>query len=149
MDTITTKKGEKIIVDKIHKDKLSKFSWYVSKTGYAVNDSKPRKYMHRLLMDFPKQGVDHINGNKLDNRLCNLRVCNQSENTANSTKRKTNQSGFKGVSWNKRYEKWEAYLTKDYKHVFLGYHDTKEKAAMAYNFGAKIHFGNFAKLNVI
>jgi hypothetical protein len=149
MGIIQTKKGELIIVDNSLLKKLKCFTWYVNKMGYAVNDTEPRKTMHRFIMNFPKSNVDHINGNKLDNRKKNLRLCNQSQNTANSSKRKTNKAGYKGVSWNKRYKKWEAYLTKDYKHVFLGYHDTKEKAALAYNSGAMIHFGNFSRLNVI
>lgn len=149
MALIQTKKGELIVVDNALLKQIKSFSWYVNKVGYAVNDSKPRKYMHRLIMGFPKGGVDHINGNKLDNRRKNLRLCNQSQNTANASKRSTNKSGYKGVSWNKRYSKWEAYLTKDYKHVFLGYFDDKDKAALAYNRKAKELFGEFCKLNVV
>jgi hypothetical protein len=147
MDTIVTKKGTEILIDKNNKDELSKLSWYVNKIGYAVNDTKPRKYMHRLIMGYPKENVDHINGNKLDNRKGNLRLCNQSENTANAPKRTTNKSGYKGVCWNKKYGKWEVYLTKNYKHIFLGYFDDKIDAARAYNLGAETHFGKFAKLN--
>lgn len=149
MALIETSKKEIIIVDNSMLKVLKKFNWYVNKSGYAANDSVPRKLMHRLVMGYPKGNVDHINGNKLDNRKENLRLCNQSQNTANAPMRKSNKSGYKGVSWNKKYKKWEAYLTKDYKHVFLGYYDNKKGAAMAYNFGAKIHFGNFAKLNII
>ena len=149
MALIQTKRGELIVVDNALLNQMKSFSWYVNNVGYAVNDSKPRKSMHRLIMGFPKGGVDHINGDKLDNRRKNLRLCNQSQNTANSPKRSTNKSGYKGVSWNKRYSKWEAYLTKDYKHVFLGYFDDKDKAALAYNRKAKELFGDFCKLNIV
>lgn len=144
---ITTKKGEKILLDTEDFTACNRYQWYVNKNGYAANDSKPRKLMHRLVMGFPKENIDHANGNKLDNRKSNLRLCNQSQNTSNASKRKTNKSGYKGVSWNKRYTKWESYLTFNYKHIFLGYYDTKEKAAYAYNLKAKEVWGEYAKLN--
>lgn len=149
MATIKTRKGEEIIVDAKLFKKLNAFTWYIDKTGYARNDSLPRKTMHRLIMGLPVGSVDHKNGNKLDNRRCNLRLCNQSQNTANSQKRITNKSGFKGVSWNKRYQKWEAYLTKNYKHIFVGYFDNKKSAAKAYNIRAKKEFGAFHKPNAL
>lgn len=97
MAIIQTTKGEIIIVDNNLLEKVKEFSWYVNSVGYAANDSIPRKTMHRMVMGYPKSGIDHKNGNKLDNRKSNLRLCNQSQNTANSPKRKTNKSGFKGV----------------------------------------------------
>lgn len=147
MAIIEASKGQLIIVDDYLLEKVKAFRWYVNRLGYAANDSKPRKLMHRLVMGFPKENVDHKNGNKLDNRLSNLRLCNQSQNAANAPKRKKNVSGYKGVSWNKKFGKWEAYLTKDYKHIFLGYFDDRREAALAYNKRATIEFGNFCKLN--
>lgn len=147
MAIVLTSKNEQILVDDALFDAVSIFTWYVNKMGYACNDTSPRKTMHRFLFGFPKCGVDHINGNKLDNRMENLRLCNQSQNTANSSKRSTNKSGYKGVSWNKRYSKWESYITKDYKHIFIGYFDSLEDAALAYNRKAEEFFGSFAKLN--
>src|SRR3990167_923966 len=126
MAVIQTSKKEFIIVDDNLLNKVKKFRWYVNRLGYAANDAKPRKLMHRLIMSYPKENIDHINGNKLDNRLSNLRLCNQSQNNANSSKRKTNVSGYKGVCWNKKYEKWEATITKDYKHIFIGYFDDRK-----------------------
>lgn len=149
MAIIVTKKGEHIFVDSKRVKDVSKLSWYVNKVGYAVNDSAPRKLMHRFIMGYPKGNIDHINGNKLDNRKCNLRICTQSQNMMNSLKRKTNKSGYKGVCWNKKYSKWEATLTVKYKHKFLGYFDDKIMAAKAYNKKAKDAFGKFAKLNKI
>lgn len=148
MALIETTNGLIIVDNKLLK-KLNSFKWYVNNVGYAMNDSYPRKSMHRLVMGFPKGNVDHINGNKLDNRLSNLRICNQSQNMANSPKRITNKSGYKGFSWNKKYSKWEAYMTKNYKHIFLGYFDDKKEAARAYNKAALEHFGEFSKLNII
>lgn len=149
MAVIYTSKKQVILLDDHLLEKAGQFLWYVNRLGYAANDSKPRKLMHRLIMGYPKENVDHKNGNKLDNRLSNLRLCNQSQNTANSPKRKTNVSGYKGVSWNKRYSKWEAYITKDYKHIFLGYFDDRKEAALAYNNRAILEFGDFCKLNIL
>ena len=147
MAVIQASKHEFIIVDDNDFEKVKKFRWYVNRMGYAANDATPRKLMHRLIMNFPKGGIDHKNGNKLDNRKSNLRPCNQSENMANAPKRKTNLSGYKGVSWDKKYSKWEAYLTKDCKHIFLGYFDDRKEAALAYNQRAIKEFGGFCKLN--
>lgn len=149
MALVLTKKGETIVVDKDMLTELNEFSWYINKVGYAVNDSKPRKSMHRLIMGYPKGNIDHINGNKLDNRKSNLRFCNQSQNTANASKRTTNKSGYKGVCWNKKYSKWEAYITVNYKHLFLGYFDDKIEAAKAYNKKSNKEFGVFSKPNKI
>lgn len=150
MAIIQTKKGETILLDNALLKKVKKFIWYVNKLGYACNDTEPRKLMHSFIMDTPKGSVtDHINGNKLDNRKANLRICTQSQNMANSVMKKNNKSGYRGVSWNKKYLKWEAYLTKDYKHYFLGYFSKKEDAALAYNRRAKELFGEFCKLNII
>jgi hypothetical protein len=148
MATMKTKKGLVLIDDDLF-DELNKYRWYIGNNGYAQNDSKPRKLMHRFIMGNPKENIDHINGNKLDNRKCNLRVCNQSGNTANGKIRINNKSGYRGVSWNKKYKKWESYLTKNYKHFFLGYFDNKKIAAKVYNREAKKQFGEFARLNKI
>jgi len=146
---IKTTKGEIIIVDKDDFEKLSKYRWYINKAGYAANDSKPRKVMHRFILSNPKEHVDHINRNKLDNRKCNLRLCNQSQNTANTKLNKNSKSGYKGVSWSKKYKIWTVYLTKDYKHIYGGGFKSPIKAAKRYNELASQLFGEFANLNKI
>ncbi|MFA5747440.1 MAG: hypothetical protein WC926_05245, partial [Candidatus Paceibacterota bacterium] len=77
MVAINLKNGT-ILVDDELLPEINQFRWYINNVGYACNDSKPRKLMHRLVMDYPNENVDHINGNKLDNRRCNLRIYNQS-----------------------------------------------------------------------
>ena len=134
-----------LVSDKDFK-KIKTFKWYINKMGYVANDSKPRKLMHRFIMDFPKSNIDHKNGNKLDNRRSNLRLCNQSENTANATKRKTNTSGYKGVSWDKKAKKWSVFTTKNYKHIFGGYFDDIELAAKRYKELAHQVHGKFTKI---
>jgi hypothetical protein len=106
--------------------------------------------MHRVVMKAPLgMQVDHINHNKLDNQKCNLRLATHQENMWNSKIQKNNKSGYKGVSWRKQCNKWQATIKKNYKDISLGYYKTKEDAALAYNNAARELFGQFAFLNVV
>lgn len=139
-------KGQVARVDDADFEAVSALRWYVAKNGYAANDSRPRKTMHRMVMGFPDGSVDHINGDRLDNRRANLRVCTQSGNTANSKLSRANTSGYKGVSWDKKAGKWTVTTTKDYRHVFGGYFDSKEEAAARYAELARELHGEFARV---
>lgn len=94
--------------------------------------------------EIPSKNIDHINGIRFDNRIVNLRLANQSQNTANSNLSKSNKSGYKGVIWRKDICKWEAQIGVNYKCVKLGKFDCKEDAARAYANAANKHFGVFA-----
>jgi hypothetical protein len=87
--------------------------------------------LHRWILDAPgRMVVDHINGDSLDNRLCNLRIATVSQNSQNRNGLdSSNTSGFRGVSWDKRHKKWYAYLTVNKKRIFLGRYDSKIQAA--------------------
>jgi hypothetical protein len=102
--------------------------------------------MHTQLMKTPKgMEVDHINGNSLDNRKDNLRVCTRAENIRNSRKkRKKASSIYRGVSWRKVNKKWVARIQYNKKYIHLGYFDTEEDAANCYNEAARKYFGEFA-----
>ena len=152
MVRIKLTKNKYALIDNEDLDLVSQCNWHYTKTGYAQSNKKYWKVlMHRFILGFPKYNIDHINRNGLDNRRENLRFCNQSQNMANSGIRKTNQSGYKGVTYDKRNPnmKWVANLTKNYKHVYIGAFKTKEDAAMAYNIRAIKEFGDFAFLNKI
>jgi hypothetical protein len=86
---------------------------------------------------FPNKNLDHINNNPSDNRICNLRLANQSENMQNTEKRKTNTSGYKGVTLRKDTGKWSAQITKNYKNFRLGCFNTAAEAYAAYCQAAK------------
>lgn len=102
--------------------------------GYIIIGVDKRRYMaHRLAWLYvygawPSNDIDHINQNKSDNRITNLRVVSRSENMHNVSLHKHNSSGYKGVSWHKPRQKWRAYIFLDYKQTHLGLFDKIEDA---------------------
>jgi hypothetical protein len=86
--------------------------------------------------------IDHINGDKTDNRICNLRIATQSQNAANAANRKNNTSGFRGVS--RRGNKWQSYITVNGKRKHLGFYSTKEEASHAHAIQSKIAWGDYS-----
>ena len=126
----------------------------VSSHGYATinihlgGGKYKREYLHRHLLPGFKQ-VDHINGDRLDNRVENLRGCNNEENNRNKGPNKKNKSGYKGVHFNKSTGKWIAQITVNYKCKHLGSFNTAEEATLAYNKAAREFHGEFAFQNEV
>ena len=92
--------------------------------------------MHRIVWlyhhgKWPNYEIDHIDGNPLNNRIENLRDVVKRQNKLNSGKGVNNSSGCVGVSWNKKHEKWEAYIYSNYKKIKLGYFTDKQDAVKA------------------
>lgn len=94
---------------------------------------------------WPINQIDHINGNKADNRIGNLREVTNGQNQQNGSLRKTNSSGHKGVSWDKNTSKWIAYICCDNKQYNLGYYLTIAEAVAARTAGEKILHGEYAR----
>lgn len=131
---------------------LKKYKWRLHK-GYPVHDFYERgdrktTAMHRLVIETPDGKVtDHINGDKLDNRRANLRVCSQRNNCRNRGAQSNNRSGYKGVSWNRTLSKWVAQISINGKQTYLGLFENIEEAAHKYDEVATKHHGEFAWLN--
>jgi hypothetical protein len=159
-----------VLYDAEDEDKISKHTWNVNKDGnrdkfyvftmvphpaggwyHAPSGRQRRKTwlgMHRLIMNTPKGMVtDHINGNPLDNRKENLRICTAAENKQNRAAGKNNTSGFKGVSRHKRTNSWHARIGHNKKPIHIGCFEDKEEAARAYDRKAIELHGEFAQTN--
>lgn len=122
---------------------------YVTGAGYAymIKDKKAVR-VHRLIMDAqPGQEVDHINGNKLDNRRSNLRFVTRSENNRNVATRRNKASRYKGVQ--REDSRWRAMIQVNKKPIYLGCFNTEEEAALAYNRAALQYHGEYAWMNTV
>lgn len=146
-------RGLVAIVDDDDTEWLNKWKWHASvnpEGSYALRNQHPGGvrsliFMHREICP-PPAGfqVDHINGNRLDNRRCNLRVATISQNNANRPVYKNNQLGVKGVALSGG--KYRARIRVNRKCICLGRHETIEQAAEAYRLAAERYFGEFARL---
>lgn len=132
---------------------VSRFAWSLNgRYAYASFSTGKRTHaiqMHRLISGHLGDGlvVDHMDGNGLNNQKANLRPCTQGENMRNRKKHKHGKSQYKGVWRDGWKRKWRARIRIDGRHIHLGYHDTEEEAAKAYDVGAQKYHGEFAKLN--
>jgi hypothetical protein len=150
-------KGQVAIVDDEDYETLSKYKWLLSGGKYAQHfwwDKEEKVYknvmMHRLILNAPDDMyVDHINGNKLDNRKSNLRLATKLQNNINVPKYKGKTSKYKGVSWNSKRKRWVSAITINRKQKHIGYFLNEGDAALAYNKYAKTFFGEFAQLNIV
>lgn len=122
-----------------------------AKNGYRKTSIRGREhYLHRLAWAmshgaWPIGQIDHVNGVRSDNRICNLREASPSQNVMNSKTRRDNLSGVKGVYWVACRNKWSCRITRDGNTVFLGYFHTIEDARIARDQAAAIYHGAFSR----
>lgn len=146
-------RGLKAIVDDDVFEWASRDLWFavghVDSYFYASRRIGRRKvYLHRIITEAtPREVVDHVSGDTLDNRRCNLRVCTQALNLANQKKR-PGSSRYRGVRKGAG-GKWRADICIRGVRTFLGHYATEEEAAIAWNQAALVGWGSFARLNEV
>ncbi|EOM9281775.1 HNH endonuclease, partial [Escherichia coli] len=106
-------------------------------------------YAHRLAWFYvykkwPPKFIDHVNGNRLDNRISNLRLATEEQNARNIVGNRLNTSGAIGVSWDKTTGRWKSYVGYKNKTISLGYFDSKEDAAFIAALARKKLYGTYA-----
>ncbi len=124
----------------------------VNGDGYIQIKIDGKKFKaHRLVWlhvygEWPAEQLDHINGQRTDNRLCNLRAASHVQNTYNRGPQSDNTSGYKGVSWKKKSRKWQAVITVNRCQKHLGYFESVEDAHAVYAEAARELHGEFARV---
>lgn len=163
MATIKLSNTDRVtLVDDDMFEELNKYSWNLRikkgrNTDYVarpikLGEKQSAILIHRFILNLKKgdgQQVDHINGNGLDNRLVNLRICTHQQNQCNSGLQKNNTSGYKGVHWRKDCSKWYCCIYLNGKPIYLGRFECKIEAAKVYNEAAVKYYGEFARLNKV
>ena len=152
--------GQVTVIDVIDSD-LARLNWHAAFSPKYAGGGKYRArrienrhsvFMHRIILSrmlgrelLPREEVDHIDTNPLNNCRENLRLATPTQNGANRNRRRDNTSGYKGVSYSKFAKKWKAAIQVKGKSSHIGYFDNAEQAYEAYCKAAKEIFGEFAR----
>jgi hypothetical protein len=153
-----------VLVDDEDYDLVNKYKWNLDKMDgdkfyaiHSVNKGRDEtgkfRYtsfkIHRLIMNFPKSHIDHKDNDGLNNQRSNLRLATSQQNSANSTVSKRNKTGFKGVTYRKDVDRYACRVRVNGDCLCYGHYKTPEEAAKKYNEVALLHFGEFAKINIL
>jgi hypothetical protein len=145
---IANRKYQYFEIDDSDFELVSKYIWGID-NGYPYSSIKGNRVrLHRMLLGLVTGDgnlVDHKDGNPLNNRRDNIRVCTRSQNNRNARKKSRNTSGLKGVTRHRN--KWLAQIYSGSKHIILGQYSDKIEAAKAYDKAADNYHGEFASLN--
>ena len=168
MREIELTQGQVTVVDDEDYEWLNQWKWHATKGArggfYAVRNSarggsrgtstgtgigkRHTVWMHRLILHTPKNmESDHKDGDSLNNRKYNLRICTHGQNVFNSNGRKNSSSIYKGVVWDASRSKWKAAIGFNSKLKYLGRYDDEIDAAKVYDKAAVKYFGEFARVN--
>jgi hypothetical protein len=149
--------GAFALIDAADADAVLRYHWHLHSSGYAA---RPRRaedgpgpgaiFMHRAILEAPDGTVvcRQPGSSRRDNRRGNLRLATLAQSRVGVALRRDNRSGYRGVTWCKRYGTWQAQIQVDGKRHFLGYFTDKEDAARAYDDAAGEAFGEFAQRNL-
>lgn len=153
------KHGHILVIDEIDSDLLDLYRWcprkdgktYYARTNLYKDGKRTGIDIHRFIMSrvlgrslTKKDIVDHINRCGLDNRRSNLRLATKSQNLINGGNYINNSSGCRGVSWDKRANKWGVKIRRDGKLINLGFFSDIADARICYNDAVNKYFGEFA-----
>lgn len=139
----------KSVIVKISTNKVDGYNY----VGLYMNGKGKTKRVHKLVAEafIPNPGnkmyLDHIDMNKNNNRVDNIRWCTKSENQSNIKSIQNTTSKYKGVHWAKDRNKWRTEINLNGKRTRIGSFDSEELAAKEYDKFAKKYFGDFARLN--
>ena len=138
------------VIDAEDYDRVFQFYWgkYQGDNYFCSCVNGNKQWLHRYLMGATsKEYVDHKNNNCDDYRKSNLRICNNAENNRNRWLQSNNTSGYPGVGWAKREQKWRARIKVDGHEIHLGYFDNKNEAIIAKQKAEEKYFGEFCYRN--
>lgn len=153
---ISLTQGYVAVIDDEDVPLVMPFRWNARKIGghvyaWSTGNAKlglPVIGMHRLITNCQQgQLVDHIDRDGLNNTRANLRLATRAQNRLNARRSSNNTSGFKGVHRCGRTRRWRSVITVDGRKIRLGWFDSREDAARAYDAAAVKHYGDFARLN--
>lgn len=147
--------GEEVLFDLGDYELIKDYYWKKDKYGYVVSQQQNNSIievvrMHRLIMGLSKDDnriIDHIKHNQLDNRKAFLRVVDYSQNGQNQKLSSANTSGYTGVSWIKKSNKWKSYIKINSKQINLGLYDDIEDAVIARKNAEEKYFGEYSYKN--
>lgn len=142
------------IIDDEDYVRVSSLKWFAHKrtNKFYAETARNEKHMHlhRFILGINDRSIiiDHIDGDSLNNKKSNLRICTVSQNSFNKKPYSNSPiKGIKGVSFIKRINKWRAQIQANKKKIYIGVYNTHIDAAIAYNERAKELFGEYAYLN--
>ena len=136
------------IIDIEDINKVDNTVWSLGTGGYVrtlYKNSNHSICLHRVILGITDSNkfVDHVNMNRLDNRKSNLRIVNKSQNSMNRITQSNNSCGFRGISKDKRRNKFRAYIKINGKQISLGYYTNFEEAKNARLKGENIYFKEY------
>jgi len=143
--------GTKFLIDKNMVEIVSQYRFHLNWKGYPYV-MKNKKYKHNIMLHWlilgydkrPNFLVDHINRNKTDCRIANLRIVSNQQNCMNRGIGKRNNSGYRGVFYNKHRHCYQAKISINCKQIYLFVSNDKTECAQAYNYASELLFKNFA-----